>query len=253
MFKRADTVHALRAAGISLVVDLEGALPRVLHWGADLGPVDARTAAALYATSIPAVLNNSPDVPRAFSVWPTEQDGWAGTPAQVGNRGGTATTPVLVWSMRSSSTTTRVAASCSSSTTTWPARAPAWNIDWMSRACCRRTCRSRTPAAASAGPYLVDGLRALLPLPDRATEVLDFHRQVVSRTGSPADALCVRDARASCAARRTPGHHSPYLLAAGTAGFGFAHGEVWGVHLAWSGDSGTSPNGCPKVPAFSRA
>ena len=86
-------VHVLRAAGVSLVVDLAGGMPRVLHWGADLGDVDERATQALRATSIPAVLNNSPDVPRVFSVWPTEQDGWAGTPAQAGHRGGTATTP----------------------------------------------------------------------------------------------------------------------------------------------------------------
>jgi alpha-galactosidase len=27
-----------------------------------------------------------------------------------------------------------------------------------------------------------------------------------------------------------------YLLTAGTAGFGFGHGEVWGIHLGWSGN-----------------
>src|SRR6478752_2960736 len=86
-------VHTLRAAGAALVVDLEGAMPRVLHWGADLGALDGRGIDALRATSVPAVLNNAPDVPRLFSVWPTEQDGWAGTPAQAGHRGGTATTP----------------------------------------------------------------------------------------------------------------------------------------------------------------
>src|SRR6478736_975222 len=86
-------VHTLRATGAALVVDVTGAQPRLLHWGADLGDLDAATAEALRATAVPAVLNNSPDVPRVFSVWPTEQDGWAGTPAQSGHRGGTATTP----------------------------------------------------------------------------------------------------------------------------------------------------------------
>ena len=33
-----------------------------------------------------------------------------------------------------------------------------------------------------------------------------------------------------------PGHSSAYLLMAGTQGFGFRHGEVWGVHLGWSGN-----------------
>ena len=33
------------------------------------------------------------------------------------------------------------------------------------------------------------------------------------------------------------GHDAPLLLVAGTQGFGFRHGEVWGIHLAWSGDA----------------
>ncbi len=33
-----------------------------------------------------------------------------------------------------------------------------------------------------------------------------------------------------------PGLDSAYLLMAGTAGFGFRHGEVWGLHLGWSGN-----------------
>ena len=37
--------------------------------------------------------------------------------------------------------------------------------------------------------------------------------------------------------RGRTGHDSPLVLTAGTPGFGFGVGEVWGVHLAWSGDS----------------
>jgi alpha-galactosidase len=33
------------------------------------------------------------------------------------------------------------------------------------------------------------------------------------------------------------GHDSPLLLVAGTPGFSFRSGEVWGVHLGWSGNS----------------
>ncbi|MDQ3592460.1 MAG: alpha-galactosidase, partial [Actinomycetota bacterium] len=35
------------------------------------------------------------------------------------------------------------------------------------------------------------------------------------------------------------GHDSTLLMAVGTAGFGFGHGEVWAVHTAWSGDHTT--------------
>ena len=88
-----DAVLTLRAAGVSLAIDTTGGVPRVLHWGADLGPLDDASAAALRESSVPAVLNNSPDAPRVFSVWPVEYDGWSGTPAQDGHALGTATTP----------------------------------------------------------------------------------------------------------------------------------------------------------------
>jgi alpha-galactosidase len=46
--------------------------------------------------------------------------------------------------------------------------------------------------------------------------------------------------------RGRPGHDSPLMLVAGTAGFGFRHGEVWAVHLAWSGDSTTYAERLPE-------
>jgi alpha-galactosidase len=33
------------------------------------------------------------------------------------------------------------------------------------------------------------------------------------------------------------GHDATLILAAGTGGFGFRSGEVWGAHLGWSGDA----------------
>ncbi|MDQ1529291.1 MAG: alpha-galactosidase, partial [Actinomycetota bacterium] len=90
-----DAVLILRAAGVSIVIDAAARVPRVLHWGADLGALDASAAEALRQTATPAVLNNSPDAPRTLTLWPTEFDSWAGTPAQSGNAAGTATTPRL--------------------------------------------------------------------------------------------------------------------------------------------------------------
>ena len=230
------TVHALRAAGVSLVVDLTGALPRVLHWGADLGPLDPATAAALCATSVPAVLNNSPDVPRAFSVWPTEQDGWAGTPAQAGNRGGTATTPrprLVDAAVEHDAEGGRIALQLDDVVAGTRARVE-YRLDAAGVLSADLSIENDSDAA-SAGPYLVDGLRALLPLPDRATELLDFTGKWC-RERAPQRLPFAFGTHARRARRGKPGHDSPYLLAAGTAGFGFAHGEVWGVHLAWSGD-----------------
>ncbi len=86
------------------------------------------------------------------------------------------------------------------------------------------------------GPYLVNALELVFPLPAQATEILDFTgRQLLERVPQRhrvADGLWLREGR-----RGRPGHDSPTVLVAGTAGFGFGAGEVWGLHVAWSGNT----------------
>ncbi|MFL5882809.1 MAG: alpha-galactosidase, partial [Actinomycetota bacterium] len=85
-------------------------------------------------------------------------------------------------------------------------------------------------------PYEVERLAASLPLPARAVEVLDLtgrwcRERIPQRHPLPHGAW-VREGRHG----RT-GHDATLVLAVGTPGFGFRSGEVWGVHLAWSGDA----------------
>ena len=75
----------------------------------------------------------------------------------------------------------------------------------------------------------------MLPVPAVATELLDLTGRWC-RERSPQrhpwqHGTWVREGRHG----RT-GHDATLLLVAGTAGFGFGHGEVWAVHTAWSGD-----------------
>ena len=75
-----------------------------------------------------------------------------------------------------------------------------------------------------------------LPVPAHATELLDlagrWSRERVPQRHELAYGAWVREGR-----RGRTGHDAPLLLVAGTKGFGFRHGEVWGVHVGWSGDS----------------
>jgi alpha-galactosidase len=84
--------------------------------------------------------------------------------------------------------------------------------------------------------YLLAELAATLPIPARALEVLDLTgrwcREHVPQRQHLNMGAWSREGR-----RGRTGHDSPLVLTAGTAGFGFGTGEVWGVHLAWSGDS----------------
>ncbi len=85
-------------------------------------------------------------------------------------------------------------------------------------------------------PYLVNSLEVVFPLPGRVGEVLDFTgRQTAERIPQRhrlGDGLWLREGR-----RGHTGHDSATVVVAGVPGFGFGSGEVFGVHVAWSGNT----------------
>src|SRR3954452_19281497 len=76
-------VH-LRGGRVSIVIELAAPVPRVLHWGADLGELNGDDLDTLRLSAIPPVTHNSTNDPRHFSVVPTGADAWAGTPGIAG-------------------------------------------------------------------------------------------------------------------------------------------------------------------------
>ncbi|HEY2175774.1 MAG TPA: alpha-galactosidase [Mycobacteriales bacterium] len=85
------------------------------------------------------------------------------------------------------------------------------------------------------GGYVVQALDVVFPLPRRAAETLDFTggwgRERVPQRRPIADGLWVREGR-----RGKTGHDAATVLVAGTSDFGFGDGDVWGVHVGWSGN-----------------
>ncbi|WP_225850539.1 alpha-galactosidase [Streptomyces sp. HPF1205] len=226
---------ALRAAGTSLVVDLGGPVPRILHWGADLGELTEAGLAALGMTGEPAVLNNALDVPRRFTIWPTEADGWSGTPAHQGHLAGTGAAPRLTLtgaSVRQDAEGGELAVSLGDPVTGLDATVT-YTME-PSGVLGVRTALSRRPDAEP-GPYDLAHVTTLLPLPRRAAEILDFtgkwSRERSAQRRPLGFGTYAREVR-----RGKPGADSPYLVTVGVPGFGFRSGEVWATHIAWSGD-----------------
>ncbi len=85
-------------------------------------------------------------------------------------------------------------------------------------------------------PYVVNSLEVVFPLPGRVGEVLDFTgRQTAERIPQRhriGDGLWLREGR-----RGHTGHDSATMVVAGVSGFAFGRGEVYGVHVAWSGNT----------------
>ena len=83
--------------------------------------------------------------------------------------------------------------------------------------------------------YMLEALDVVVPAPDHATESLDFTgrwaRERIPQRRPITDGLWLRENR-----RGKTGFDAATVLTAGTSGFGFGHGQVWGVHVAWSGN-----------------
>ena len=228
-------IHHLRAAGTSLVLDASGrGTPVIVHWGADLGDLSPADLAALAAASVPPVGPSSIDVPLRLSLVPALAEGWSGRPALSGFRTGTGTldptlTLVAVHERGVNTLAIELADADASVTVTTDLELTVQGVLRM-----RHTVINSATGPA-AGTLELAGLDAILPVPDRAGELLDFtglwsHERRPQRS-TLGQGVWSRESR-----HGRPGHDDSFLTVAGTPGFGFRRGEVWAVHLAFSGD-----------------
>ncbi|MDR0365955.1 MAG: alpha-galactosidase [Bifidobacteriaceae bacterium] len=257
----------LRAAGVSLAVELRSPMPQVIHWGPDLGDLTAAQLDQLGLTAEPAAVNSAPDRARLFGVIPTERDAWAGVPGLAGHVDGHGAAPrprlvdaqiqpspnsggVIVLGFEEPSGGLEIEAELELTEEGLlrfglSVRRP----DPADLAAHATDCLDGTGAADSASresdggrgighqeaAYELAHLLALMPVPRRATEVADFTgkwaRERDLQRRPLVDGIISREVR-----RGRGGHDSPHLLMAATSGFGFRKGEIWATHLAWSGD-----------------
>ncbi|GAA4396322.1 alpha-galactosidase [Fodinibacter luteus] len=234
-----DTV-TLRGGGCALVLSGDGGgLPHVAYWGADLP--DAALADVALVTGRP-VPHNQLDLPWHLSVLPTSGEGWLGTPAFAAHRAGGRTAPRWVATLEAGDGDPGTNGRAGAGEATAVVRATASDVG------AEVVLRYRldehgvlvvgselTNTSTEETPLDVGALRAVLPLPTRADEVLDLTGRWC-RERSPqrrplADGTWLRTGR-----RGRTGHDATLLLVAGTAGFGFRSGEVWATHVAWSGN-----------------
>ncbi|MET7880518.1 alpha-galactosidase [Micromonospora profundi] len=228
------TILHLRRARTSLVLDARGPrLPRVVHWGGDVGDLDADGLRHLSDAAVPPVVPSSFDEPPVLSLLPEPSAGWSGRPGLAGHRDGRDwSTAFHLDGLDADDTGTGAAG------LTVRASDPAAGLsltieitlDPHGLLTVRHVLRNDGD-----GAYELRELTPVLPVPAVATELLDLTGRWC-RERSPQRhpwqyGSWVREGRHG----RT-GHDATLLLVAGTAGFGFGDGEVWAVHTAWSGD-----------------
>jgi alpha-galactosidase len=224
-------LHHLRAAGISLVLDARGtAVPVIVHWGSDLGALSGADLAALADAVVPAIPPSSIDVPLRVSLVPTLAEGWSGRPGVSGFRRGSGSGDLA---LRLAEVRTTAANTLSITVTDAAASVSVCtDVDLTVEGVLRVR---HTLTNTGATDFELAGLDVTLPVPDRAGEILDFtglwsHERRPQRT-TLSHGVWSRESR-----HGRPGHDDPFISVAGVPGFGFRRGEVWAVHLAWSGD-----------------
>jgi alpha-galactosidase len=219
----------LRGEGVSLVLDAGGDhLPRVVHWGADVGEAVDLEALARAATPplAPAVL----DVRVPVSLVPERAAGYRGRPGLSGSRQGAAWSPSFRVTGRELTTDGGVEIAAEDPETRLALRSEL-RLAPSGLLAVRHALRNLGP-----GSYQLDELACVLPLPAVARELLDLTGRWC-RERSPQRRLLGQGAWRREGRHGRTGHDAPLLLVAGTPGFGFRAGEVWGVHLAWSGNA----------------
>ena len=216
----------LRSSGTALVLDTSGpGLPRVLHWGADLPD---HAVAALPLLALGPVPHSALDAPWPLTVLPGPADGWLGTPGYAAHRAGGSAAPR--WAARTQALGDGVLE------VTLSERATALSLRYRMDVHGVLTVTPTVTNTTGATTVLdLGALRVLLPLPSRAGEVLDLTgrwcRERAPQRSALSDGTHLRASR-----RGRTGHDATLLLAVGTPGFGFRSGEVWSVHVAWSGN-----------------
>ena len=227
-----SNVHVLSRAGTSVVFDSSGeGVPRIVHWGENPGADLQRAGAEIVATATSAVMNSAPDSPRVFSILPTEAEGWSGSPGIAGHVNGGFSTPRLA--LRS--------VAGGESSVTFTLADPGLHLTATMRFAMDRhgvleaSCRVDLDEGAPHVPYDLASVLLLLPIPVRASEILDFTGRW-SRERQPQRTPVHDGSHRRTTRRGRPGHDASFVTVVGTNGCGFRRGEVWAAHVAWSGD-----------------
>ena len=227
MTKQQRQLIELVGGGVSVVVDLADSGPTVVHWGRPVGDL------ALVANLIERpVANGSLDVLAPLAVLPEHGSGYLGRPGIEGRRADGSD-----WAPRF--TTIAVdhdAAAGALRVASGDAVARLTSVVDLAVGPDGLLTASATLTNDGADDYHLDAVRLTLPLPGHATETLTFtgrwalELQPV-RQPWPSGSLSVEGRTGRTSHDRVP------LAFAGTPSFGEDDGEVWGVHLGWSGSS----------------
>lgn len=224
-----------RNGGTAVVLHLdENQLPTLVHWGPDLGELDTTALDALRAAVTRPYFDSVVASPAAVSVLPLHSAGWIGRPGLLGSREGRDWSPRFS-DVRHDSVSAETEGGTRLRSTADDEVAGlrvSTEIELTVEGLLRVAARVENRGNED---YQLDRLELAVPVPEEAVEVVDMtgrHNHERQPQRRPFDVgHWTREAWGG-----KPGHDSPLMICAGSEGFGFRSGRVWGVHVAHSGD-----------------
>lgn len=224
----AAQVH-LRGDGTSLLLDVtDQQAPAVLHWGDDLGELTAEELTEVARAVAESPNCNGADVPMRLGLLPEQRTGWAGRAGVIGSRAGRDWSPAWrLATIRQQEREVRFELVDEQA-----GLAAGIAVELLTGGALRLRAELTNTGTDD---YQLDRLTITLPVPERATEVLDLagcgtHERVPQRHQLQQG----RWERESWRGRT--GAQAATMLHLGTPGFTFGEGEIWAVHTGWSGN-----------------
>jgi alpha-galactosidase len=229
----ATELVTLRRDGVGFVVAIPATgLPQVLHWGADLGDLDADGLAALDVATTRQTRPGTLDAAWRLSLLPQEADGWSGRPGLLLARDGRPVFPR--WTVtaveRPDGASLRITAADAVATLTLSTDLTLGEGGLVELA---HTLTNRADAASAT--LEVVQVEATMPVPKAADHLTSFggrwSREKIPTTMPMPSGSWLRETR-----RGRAGHDSPWVTLASTGAPRNRSGELWAVHLGWSAD-----------------
>ena len=235
----AQKLFHLSRDGVSLLIETTKGTPNVIHWGRELPAIDD-PAQYLIAVTEPTPHGLFDESHRA-GVWRENARAFLGQPALQGHRSGSAFSPKfelvnatrpsaheLLFVSRDDHAGLEVSLSYElTESGLVKIRPSVTNLGAPV---------DQTGAGQATNDFTLNGLMVFLPLPDHATDILDFHGRWMRERQAQRTKISVgKHVRESREGRS--GHDYTIVQFATTDIASFQNGEVWGLSLAWSGNN----------------
>lgn len=237
-----DAYIHLSAEGVSVVLDATAnRLPAVVHWGAALGAVTLAEVEALALAAVEPTSGNVVDEPVRVAILPEHHAGWQGKPGIAGHRHGTGWSPKfsvdsIVVNGASTAEGRLIQTGAAAVVVTAHDDDAGLGLVLELELLSSGLLRTRAEITNTAeGTYEVGDVNLALPIPVRAQQILDFagrwSRERVPQRRDLVVGIHEREGR-----KGRTGPDAATVLSVGTPGFAFQRGEVWGVHVGFSGN-----------------